>query len=458
MIDRQVLSEKWIKASIIGTIWAASEIVLGSFFHNLRIPFSSNILTAIGILIMVSSGYIWNEKGIFWRAGLVCALMKSMSPSAIIFGPMIAIFSQSVFLELLTRIFGKTPVGYISGAMLAMSWNLIHKIGNYVILYGFNLVNLYTDLLKYAQKQLHISVDLVWSPILILIILYASFGAVAAIIGMRVGRKVISQPSENQLANKAYTGIEINKPRKTSDYSIPWLFANLACMITSFILFAFTPWFIWIPVAMIISFIWIIHYRTAMRKLLKPRFWILFVVITMATTWLYSRIISLDVINGLMLGIQMNLRAAIVILGFSVIGTELYNPKIRDFFLRTPLKQLPLALELSFQSLPFMIAHMPDVKTIIKNPVSVIYRLISQINYRLDEVKRILKKKIFIISGALDQGKTTQIIKILDTLKAKNISAGGIFSPKIIENNAVIGYDVVDITTGEQTRFLRKEN
>ena len=34
--DGHKLSEKWIKASIAGTIWAASEIVLGSFLHNLK--------------------------------------------------------------------------------------------------------------------------------------------------------------------------------------------------------------------------------------------------------------------------------------------------------------------------------------------------------------------------------------------------------------------------------------
>ena len=55
MSSRIEISEKWIKASIIGTIWAASEIVLGSFLHNLRIPFSSNVLTAIGIIILVST-------------------------------------------------------------------------------------------------------------------------------------------------------------------------------------------------------------------------------------------------------------------------------------------------------------------------------------------------------------------------------------------------------------------
>ena len=51
---KPALSEKWIKASIIGTIWAASEIVLGSFLHNLKVPFSGNVLTANGLIILIS--------------------------------------------------------------------------------------------------------------------------------------------------------------------------------------------------------------------------------------------------------------------------------------------------------------------------------------------------------------------------------------------------------------------
>ena len=135
-IMKTELSEKWIKAAIAGTIWAASEIVLGSFLHNLRVPFSGNILTAIGIIILISISYTWSAKGLFWRAGLICAIMKTMSPSAIIFGPMIAIMAESLLLELFTRILGRTYAGYIIGAMLAMSWNLLHKIGSYIISYG----------------------------------------------------------------------------------------------------------------------------------------------------------------------------------------------------------------------------------------------------------------------------------------------------------------------------------
>ena len=185
------LSEKWIKASIAGTIWAASEIVLGSFLHNLKVPFSGNILTAIGIIILISISYTWTERGLFWRAGLICALMKTMSPSAVIFGPMIAIFTEALLLELFVRLLGRTIAGYVIGSMLAMSWNLVQKILNYIIFYGSNIIEVYSNLLKFAQKQLNIQTDIVWMPIIILLVVYALFGLLAAVTGIRVGRKML---------------------------------------------------------------------------------------------------------------------------------------------------------------------------------------------------------------------------------------------------------------------------
>jgi hypothetical protein len=61
-------------------------------------------------------------------------------------------------------------------------------------------------------------------------------------------------------------------------------------------------------------------------------------------------------VEAVLIGVQMNFRALIIIVGFSALGTELYNPKIRSLFSRTRLRQLPLALELSAASLPTMIA------------------------------------------------------------------------------------------------------
>ena len=81
------LNQKWIKASVLGSVWAASEIVLGSFLHNIRMPFSGNVLVGIAMILLISASHLWKEKGVIWRSGLIAALLKTMSPSAIIFTP-----------------------------------------------------------------------------------------------------------------------------------------------------------------------------------------------------------------------------------------------------------------------------------------------------------------------------------------------------------------------------------
>jgi len=452
-----MLSEKWIKASIIGTIWAASEIVLGSFLHNLKVPFGGNVLTAIGLIILISVSYIWTEKGLFWRAGLICATMKTISPSAVIFGPMIAILSEAALLEISVRLFGKTIVGYMLGAMLAMSWNLFHRIMNYIIFYGLNIVQLYTDLIKFAQKQLNIHFDIVWLPIIILFIIYCMLGLLSAIIGIKVGRRILKQPAENKFENsKNGNAVKQNSDKSEFSYSLTWLFVNISLMIGSLVLLNYS-WIFWSTSIIAIVTIWSFRYKRALRQLSKPKFWVFFVAITMITAFVFSKLQtdakSLE--QAIMIGIQMNFRAVVIIVGFSVLGTELYNPKIRNFFIKTSFKQLPLALELSFESLPSMIANIPDLKTIIKNPVSVIYQIISQVEYRLAEIKNKFSQKVFIISGAIGQGKTAQIKKIVEALEANNTSVAGIYSPRVVENDITIGYDVVDIKGGSQMRFLR---
>ncbi len=103
----------------------------------------------------------------------------------------------------------------------------------------------------------------------------------------------------------------------------------------------------------------------------------------------------------------MNFRAAVIIVGFSVLGTELYNPVVRNFFLRTSFKNLPLALELSAESLPSFIANIPDFKSLIKNPVSIFYNVISQADRRLNEIKKGRNpfQNIFIVSGSAGEGQ-----------------------------------------------------
>jgi nucleoside-triphosphatase THEP1 len=453
------LSETWVKASILGTIWAAFEIVLGSFLHNLKVPFSGNILTAIAIIILISVSLVWTEKGLFWRAGLICALLKTMSPSAVIFGPMIAIFSESLLLEGSVRLFGRNYAGYIVGAMLAMSWNLFHKIANYVIFYGFGIVGIYEKLIKYAQKQLDIHTDLFWTPLLILLMVYALFGLFAAIVGISAGQRFIKQQGSIQSVTPDRLFPENQqKTNGNFNYSITWLVMDIIFIIASLMLLNFTPWPYWSGFIAGIVVLWGFRYKRAMRQLSRPKLWIFFVVLTMLTTLVFTRIQddAIPISQAMLIGFQMNFRAIVIIIGFAVLGTELYNPVIRDFFMKTYFRKLPLALELSFSSLPLIIARIPDVRGLWRNPVSVVFQVILLAEHRLTEMKSSkFVPKIFILTGERGEGKTNSLGNLLRFFENKKVMTSGIISPRILDNNETTGYDIINIATKQREAFLR---
>ena len=460
MVNTQQLSDKWIKASILGTIWASSEIVLGSFLHNLRVPFSGNILTAIGIIILISASYKWKENGLFWRAGVICALLKTLSPSAVIFGPFVAILSEALLLELSVRVLGRTIPGLIIGSIMAMSWNLFYKVFKLILFYGNNIIDVYTNLMKYAEQQMGLQFDAVWTPLILLLIIQILFGLVSALIGIRTGSETVN--IQTPFTNKYQTDKTQNSFKHSNfSHSINWLVINTILMIGSLVLIGRINFAIWVVIEISIAIVWALRYKRALRQLVRPRIWIYFIVITMITAFVFTRLQSdsKTITDALLIGVEMNLRAIIMIMGFSVLGTELYNPKIRDYFARSYFKQLPVALQLSLESLPMMIANTPDLKSIVKNPTLFVHHIMSFADFRLNEIKSKanFEQKVFIITGGVGSGKTTCAKSLIENFQQESISVSGVYSSRVIKNEITTGYDIVTISNNKSEIFLRKK-
>ncbi|MBP7464297.1 MAG: hypothetical protein KA793_08165 [Bacteroidales bacterium] len=454
------LSDTWLRAAVLGCLWASSEIVLGSLLHNLKLPFAGIFLTAIGIILLISVSYIWKDRGLIWRSGVICALMKAVSPSAVILSPMIAILFEALLLQLSVTIFRRNILAYLLGGMLAMSWTFVHKIAAYLILYGFNLVELYRNLTLFAQKQLHFQIENIWSPIIALWIFYLLLGLLAAGLGIYIGKKAATHRHGTGMSQgSAVYRNPAPKPLAPFSHSLLWLLVDVSGLIAALILLNFTHWLWWSQVAIALAAIWSIRYKSALRRLKKPGFWLTFVAITMLSSILFSKFSANTIswTDGLMIGLQMNVRAAIMIMGFAVIGTELSNPVIRNFFARTPMRQLTPALEIAFDTLPALIANLPDFKLIFRRPVSILSQIVMQSESLLEKIKlnQKAKKNIIIITGEIRHGKTTMLLELISLLKKENIPVGGIAAPDVFENNLRIGYDVINVATGERVVLSR---
>jgi len=147
-----------------------------------------------------------------------------------------------------------------------------------------------------------------------------------------------------------------------------------------------------------------------------------------------------------------------MILGFSVLGTELYNPAVRKFFMKSSFKNLPLALELSADSLPLFIAGIPDLRTLVKNPVSVLRNVILNAESRLHEIRGRVSRsgKVILITGTIRGGKTSFAEKLAESIQNKGMTILGILSIRVTDETGGTGYDLRDIETGRTIPFLRQ--
>jgi len=456
-IKHKPLNQKWLKAAIIGSLWASVEIIVGSFLHNLKIPLSGTVLSFISVFLMVSFLQLWKEKGLIWRAGLICALMKSISPSAIIFGPMIGIFSEALLLELTIFLFGTNLFSYSLGGALAVFSAFVHKVVMLLIMYGFDLVKILESLYKFSVKQINLPNLNPITLILLICVFYALTGISAAILGYLTGRKnsrlqssaidhTIRFESKNQLIYET----------KAQKYSVILLVFNLLSII--FILVLLNLKWGWFSITLSVSYVifCLSYYKRSLKRIQKPSLWIQFILITLIAAMFWNGFSTGQLLDpiGLLTGVKMVIRAMIVLVGFSAISVELRNPLIKTVLYRNGFDNLYQSLGLAFGALPDIIGSLPKPAEWLKHPLKSYLVLYQQSNSLLITFTNEHQNRpsVFIITGKKQQGKTKFTREVISLLKDRNIEIGGFFADGVHEDGKRIGFDLVDSETG--TNYL----
>ena len=395
--SKRIVSDKWIKASVLAGLWAGIEIIAGSFLHNLRIPFSGTILTFISIILVVGFFQIWPKYGIIWRAGVITALMKSISPSAVILGPMIAITVEGFIMELAVRIVGRNVTGYITAGMLTMVGILVHKIVRLFMLFGWDIFLIYEEMFIYATNILGFMPIQPVHAVTVLFIVYAFIGALAAFLGYRLGQRAKKEQHDDYASSPEVNANQWQQPSEEIEYStqflvllvvvIPLLLLGLSVLSLSSALLLTLPWFVFI--------FW--RYRFAMRQLKKWLFWMQLLVI-LVLAWFFSKTSSgglegkLIALSG---GMIMVLRALVVVTGFAAISTELRAPVMQRLFFRSGFRQLYLSVNHAFGIFPMVVSGLSTPRQFILNPARSIANSLRNVNSWHQYLVRSLDKEEF---------------------------------------------------------------
>ena len=384
----------WLRAAVVGGLWASIEIIVGSFLHNTRLPFAGSVLAFTGTILLIGFYQIWPYKGLIIRAGLITAIMKSVSPSAIILGPMTGIMLEAILIEGVIRLFGNNLFAYMTGGILSLSSALFHKIISLIIYYGFNLVKIYVNIINFGLKQLHLGqatdVQILW----FLLSFYVVFGMLAGWLGFIVGRKSLrlqttrQQDFGNVKKNAGKDFFVLDKNQKTSLFLLWFHVVALPLGLFLVNMHYRLPGLIFMA-AYVLVFGYV--YRGALRRLRKPIFWsqLVIIVLLSALFWNFGKPnhqwFSLE---GFLVGLEMLLRALFIVVGFSALSVELLNEHVRNFLSQIGFGRFYKGIGLAFGSLPVMIGLLPSSKEILHSPVKSLLKPLVMANQWLEVFRK----------------------------------------------------------------------
>jgi len=376
---------RWTKAAVVGGLWASFEIVIGSFLHNLHLPFSGSILAFFATILMIAFYQVWPEKGLIWRAGLICALMKSISPSGIILGPMTGIFTEALLVDFFLRLLGNNLAGLAVAGIFSQLSALLHKVIKLLILYGFDIVRIYENVFEFALRQFK-NFDLTPErAVLYIILVYAALGLMAAFIGYRIGKKATGSNSGKVIRHNKLV------PDTSWDFLAPGQRFYVFLLILHLVLL---PALLFLlnsmglhPVSLSLCIAYILFclfwYERIKFRLFKPFFMIHLLIIGALAGFFWESPDSIGNSShweGWKMGFSLILRAILVISSFSALSTELRNPRLKTFLFKFGFKKIYFAVTMAFSILPLMIERGASGKSFLANPFKTLNRTLHEAN------------------------------------------------------------------------------
>jgi hypothetical protein len=365
----------------VGGLWASFEIVIGSFLHNMHLPFSGTILTFFSTILMIAFYQVWPERGLIWRAGLICALMKSVSPSAVILGPMTGIMLEALLVDLILRTMGNNPAGLLLAGLFSQLSALLHKAGSLLILYGLDIVRIYENIFEFAIRQFK---NLDVSPVQAvtgLILIYCLLGIIAALTGYRIARKIPAQSHEVELRHgKLAPDTGWDKPASGQRFHVLLLILHLL-ILPVFLFFMNRLGFHPLAIALYLAYIiyCLAWYRRIKYRLMKPVFWIHILFLGVLAGFFWESPDPGTAATGFdswIIGGSLILRAILVITGFSALSTELRNPALKQYLFRYGFRKIYNAVSMAFSALPLMLERGISGKAFLANPIRALRRTI----------------------------------------------------------------------------------
>jgi len=175
-----------VRVALFSALWSVLELTLGALFKGLRLPFGGAIMSGMAVILLITARSTISGRGSLIMIGAITAFIRIFSSGAFLPSPVIAIFMESLLVELTFTLFGFHRWSIRLAAVIAVLYTVVHPFLTQGLLFGVDTASLYLNLFERAARMLYIQSHPVGILLLIYLALHVLIGHVAAAMAMRI--------------------------------------------------------------------------------------------------------------------------------------------------------------------------------------------------------------------------------------------------------------------------------
>ena len=183
-LDRKTLAY----IAVFGTFWGLLEASLGSVLHGLRIPFSGSILSALGLIILLTARTVNNVRGSSLLMGLIAGTIKMLGFATIKLGPFVGITMEGLIVEVVASGMGIGLPGFLLVGTLVGIYPIVQAVVTKSILFGANFVPVILETAQGFSDS--VGMALGWWLLALYIIIHLVFGLTAAVAAWLIHKRI----------------------------------------------------------------------------------------------------------------------------------------------------------------------------------------------------------------------------------------------------------------------------
>jgi hypothetical protein len=118
----------WTRAALIGSLWGALELSVGSVLHASRLPLTGLVMAAIGLACLLTLRRLSPRPGVCLVAGAVAVVVKVFGIGGLYPGPVIGIAAEALLVEIALSVLPRGAVAAAVAGALVFLWGPAQKV------------------------------------------------------------------------------------------------------------------------------------------------------------------------------------------------------------------------------------------------------------------------------------------------------------------------------------------